>query len=267
MLDYRQQQVSIIIKEEKISLEFMNTDQMLLLSCDAKKKFKTEIGKLILRAFPKISEKYWEIIVSDYFKRPGKKLQRQVILLRNESDRLIASTIFDCGQVLYKDDFIEAVYLLIRAVLPEYQGLGLGKTIAEKVLAGLQPDVLFTTCAQSSSLHSWVKLQKYNLIPAYEVYPRFEHENEEDILITVPHKDLDFAINVFRQIYHGVVEGKKEDIDKAIRNLTVLMVRKNLYGEMYNFNQWEKNGKEDKLAKVLGARNKDGVLVMFRKKY
>ena len=76
---------------------------------------------------------------------------------------------------------------------------------------------------------------------------------------------MDFAISIFKQLYLAVFEGKQERVDTAIRNLTVLLVRKNIHEKMYDFNPWEKNGREDKLAKALGATEKDGILVMFRK--
>ena len=257
------QKIDTLTRKERIETEITSTDQILLRSGEEQKKLRTELKYLVSHAFPNMPKQDLDSYISDYFIQPGEKLRRQVIFFRNESDKLIAATIFDYKEVQYGDTLTRGIYLISRTILPECQGAGLGKTIAQKILTEFQADVLFTTCAQSSSLHSWVGLPEMGLMKKFEVYPRLE---QKGILKTLPYSDLNFAISVFRQVYFGVAEGKQENLDEAIRNLTVVMVRKNLYGKMYDFNPWEKNKREDKLAKALGVTNKDGVLVMFRKK-
>ena len=260
------QKTSFTEKRKHFDTEVITTNQILLRPVDVQEKLRGEIENLHTHAFPKISEKLLNVYVSDYFTQGNKNFQRQAILFRNKAGQLIATNICNCGEVEYNNSVIKGVYLISSAVLPEYQGHGIGKNIGVKLLTEFKPDVLFTTSSQSSALHSRINLFKKGLVTGYEVYPRLEQTNEGDVLITLPFKDLDFAINAFKQTYLGVVEGEQELIDDAIRNLTVFMVRKNVQGEMYDFNPWEKSGREDKLAKTLGVTSKDSVLVMFRKK-
>lgn len=225
-----------------------------------------ELENLFRCAFTKMPKKVYKEEVAYTFKTPGKNLQRQNILYRSDTYQLIAALIFDYGDITYKEKMMQGIYILNRVVLPAYQSFGIGKSLAIKVLLEWQPDVLFTTCGQSSSLHSWVELPQEGLITGFEVYPRLEENQNGTMVITVPCKDRDFAISAFQQTYLGIVEGKQEAVNKAVRTLTGLMVRKNMYGARYDFHPWKKNGREDELAKMLGVTNKDGILVMFRKK-
>lgn len=247
--------------------EVLSTDTILLLSGKIQEQLRTELGNLFHSAFPKMPEGECNYCVSEYFRRPGGTFGRVTILMRNEIGKLIATSIFDYGQMTYGNRMMKGIYINNRVVLPEYQGFGLGQTMATKILMEWQPEVLLTTCAQSSSLHSWLGLLKKGVITGFEVYPRIEHGKEKDIIITVPYKDLDFVIHVFKQMYFAVFEGNQERVDTAIRNLTVLLVRKNIHEKIYDFNPWQKSGREDKLAKALGLTEKDGVLVMFRKNH
>ncbi|MCP4104277.1 MAG: hypothetical protein GY749_01870 [Desulfobacteraceae bacterium] len=254
-------------KEDQIDEETITTDEILSLPDNEQEKLRTELEDLYTYAFPKISRNDLSIYVRDYFIQGDKNFQRRVILFRNEARNLIATNICNCGVIKYTDRIMNGAYIINSVILSEYQGYGIGKIIGLKLLTELKPDVLFTTTAQSSALHSRVGLIKKGLVTGYEVYPRLEQINGKDILINLPFNELDFAISAFKQVYSNVVENDHEAVNDAIRNLTVFMVRKNLYNEMYDFDPWKKNGMEDKLAKALGARNKDGVLVMFRKKY
>jgi hypothetical protein len=253
---------------EKIKAEAFTTNQILCWPHEAQKTLKAELRYVISSAFPKMPEETRAIFVNDYFQQLTGGFSRQAILCRNEADKLLASTVFDCGLVEYEGNILRGIYLITRTILSEYQGKGIGKIFAQKVLMELQPDILFVTCAQSSALHSWVKLPQKGLIQGYEVYPRLERQNDgTEVLRTVPYKELDLAITVFQQLYLGVIVGdQQEGLKRMIQNLTILMVRKHLFGAMYDFNPWGKKGKEDTLAKALGAKDKDGILVMFRKK-
>lgn len=260
------QVIKTLKNREQIKIEIADTDQILLWPTEAQEKLKRELEYLFPHAFPRMAEKNWKNHVSNYFRKLNRKIYRQVIFIRNKREELIASSIFDQSEIDYDDRTMKGIYLICRTVLPKYQGSGLGKIMALKVLTESQPDILFVTCYQSSSLHSWVRLVKKSLISDFEVYPRLEQQNGKEILTTVPYKELDFAINAFKQSYLGVVKGNQKLIDGAIRNLTVFMVRKNAHAGVYDFNPWEKSGRKDKLAKALGLKDKDGILVMFRKK-
>ena len=149
----------------RIITEVTTTDRILRWPDETQKRVKTELKSMFREAFPKTSEKDINTCVADAFKRPGRNFYRQVIFLREGIGRLIALTIFDQGPVRYGDQSIKGVYVLIRVVVPEYQGVGLGHALIAKVFVEWQPDVLLTTCAQSATLHSWVRLaQKIDMI-------------------------------------------------------------------------------------------------------
>ncbi len=251
------------IKGCAIRTELLMTDQILLQTGAEKKQSRADIEELYFRAFPALPEHKRKIYIDDYFVPGCGSFRRQAIFFRNETGGLIAANICNCGEFAHDGRIINGIYLISSAVLPEYQNYGIGKYIGVKLLE-LQPDVLFTTSTQSSALHSRVRLVEKGLVSGYDVYPRLVKKNGGEILVTVPYKDLDFAINAFRQTYLGLVDGDWEKVHEAVRNLTVLMVRKNLQEEMPD-NPWEKNGREDRLAKALGLSPKDAVLVMFKK--
>jgi len=242
------------------------TDQILRWPDEAQERLSGELENLFSHAFPRMSGKERQDWVRLFFSKPGGRYHRQAILFRNDSGDLVAASTFDCGEVEYGGNLLKGVYLIGTAILPAYQDFGLGQTVGARILTELQPDVLLTTCAQSSSLHSRVSLPQRGLVTGFEVYPRLEQEGGTDVLKTVKPDQLDFVTSVFKQLFLGVVEGSREDVTAAMQNLTPHMVRKNLYSDMFDFNPWEKNGREDKLAKALGVTDRDGVLVMFKKK-
>jgi hypothetical protein len=252
-------------KGERIQAEVVTTEQILVWADDLQKRLKTELERLISVAFPKMPKKDQNELVEKFFRRLKGDFQRQAILFRNENSELIAATVFDCGNVEYEGRIIKTTYFILRAILKEYQELGLGKFISSHILTQLQPDILVVTCYQSPSLHSWVGLTKKGGVSGFEVYPRLEQIDDKDVSVTVPFKDIDLVIHIFKEMFPGVINYDQERIDKAIRNLTVLMTRKNDHEEVYDFNPWEKNGRKDKLAEALGVTDKDGVVVMFKK--
>ncbi|MEZ4527797.1 MAG: hypothetical protein R2941_17930 [Desulfobacterales bacterium] len=254
----------IEIKGSKIATETFLTDRILQ-SEKEKQCLRSAIAELYLLAFPHLPEDKRKICIDDYVTPGCGNFRRQVILLKNERGRLIAANICNCGKFAYEGNTVNGVYLISTAVLPEYQSHGIGKHIGVKLLTELRPDVFFTTSTQSSALHSRVRLVEKELVNGYDVYPRLVKKEEGEILVTVPYKDLDFAINAFIQTYLGIVDGNWKKVHEAVRNLTVLMVRKDLQEENEEVNPWEKNGREDRLAKALGVKPKDAVLVMFKK--
>jgi len=252
-------------KGGRIKAEAVTTEQILSWADESQKKLKTELEYLISVAFPKLPEKDQNEFVQKFFRRLRGNFYRQAILFRNEKNELIAATVFDSGEIEYNEKIIKTIYYILRIVLPEYQEFGLGKFMSSQILMKLQPDILLVTCYQSLSLHSWIGLFEKGAITGFEVYPRLEQTDGKDVLITVPFKNIDLVMHIFKQMFPGVINYDQERIDKAIRNLTVLMTRKNDHEEVYDFNPWEKHGRKDKLAEALGLTYKDGVVVMFKK--
>jgi len=251
---------------QRLEAKVILIDQILRWPDEAQQRLSGELEYLFSQAFPKMSGKERQDWVRLFFSRPGKRYHRQAILFRDDSGELVAASTFDCGKADYGGNLLKAVYLITTAILPAYQNCGIGQTVGAKILTELQPNVLLTTCAQSSSLHSRVSLSQKGLVPGFEVYPRLEQEGGTDVLKTVQPDQLDFVTSVFKQLFLGVVGGSRKEVTKAVQNLTPDMVRKNLYSDMFDFDPWEKHGREDKLAKALGVTDRDGVLVMFKKK-
>jgi hypothetical protein len=249
-----------------ISAEVILTDQILSWSEKDQSRLQMELDSLFHEAFPKMPAKEREDWLSVYFTKPGRRFCRQTILCRDSRARLVATSIFDCGEIEYGGGIFEGIYLITTAILPDFQNFGLGQTLGATILMELQPDILLTTCAQSTSLHSRIGLTRKGLVTGFTVYPRLEEKDGIEVLVAVPDDQREFAISVFRQLFLNVVHGKQEDVEKAVRNLTPLMVRKNLYPDMFHYDPWQKDGREDRLAKALRVNAKDGVLVIFKKK-
>ena len=225
----------------------------------------SEVETLFCDAFPMMPREGLEEFISHYFWQATNQFQTQTILIKNSMQKIVATTLFYYGAFTYGSQTFSGVYIHGRAVIPAYQHLGLGRVMSQKILTELQPDLLLTTCAQSSSVYSWTGLCRKKLITGYEVYPRLEYDNGNERLVTVPYKDLDFAIHAFRQLFLvGVAEGKPENVHKALQNLTIFLTRKRL-GMKYDFDPWCENGREDALAKALGVTSDDAIVVMFRK--
>lgn len=253
-------------KGRRISAEVILTDQILAWSEKDQSKLRMELDSLFRQAFPRMPTTEREDWISVYFTKPGRRFCRQAILCRDSSARLVATSIFDCGEIEYGGSIFKGIYLITTAILPDFQNLDLGQALGARILIEMQPDILLTTCAQSTSLHSRVALPRKGLVAAYTVYPRLEKKDGIEVLVTVPDYQSEFVMSAFRQLFLNIVHGKQEDVEDAVRNLTPLMVRKNLYPDMFHYNPWQKGGREDRLAKALEVNAKDGVLVIFMKK-
>lgn len=253
-------------KGERISAEVIITDQIVLWSEKDQSRLQMELDSLFHQAFPKMPAAEREDWISVYFSKPGRRFCRQAILCRDSRARLVATSIFDCGEIEYGGSIFKGIYLITTAILPDFQNFGLGQTLGAAILMELQPDILLTTCAQSTSLHSRVALPRKGLVTGFTVYPRLEEKNGIEVLVAVPDDQREFAISAFRQLFLNVVHGKQEDVENAVRHLTRLMVRKNLYPDMFQYDPWHKDGREDRLAKTLDLNAQDGVLVVFQKK-
>jgi len=251
-------------KDETITAEVLTTDDILVRPGDGREALRKELRILILKTFPKLSKDYRDELVSGYFDRTGNGFLRYVFLLRNQQAELIASAMFDYGQFEYERKPFRGIYSILRVVSPDYEGLGLAQHMAVQEFMRFSPDVLFSTSYQSAALHSWIRLYEKGLITGYEVFPRLEQKNGEEILITVPFRELDFAVKSFLLSYRGFAQNE-DTITRAIRNLTVFLARKNAHGEAYEHPPWEKDGRKDALASKLGLGDQDAMLVMFRK--
>ncbi len=252
-------------KVEKINAEVVTTEQILGWSDVAQRKLKTELEHLISVGFPKISEKDQRMYVGFFFRRLSGNFHGQTILFRNERNELIAGIVFDFGNVEYEGKTIKTIYSILRVISKEYQTSGLAQFMGAKVLMELQPDILLLTAYQSSAIHAYIRLYEKRIITGFEIYPRLEQTDGKDALVTVPFKDIDLVMHIFKQVFPGVVSYDQERINHVLSNLTVFMIRKNDHGDAYDFNPWEKNGRKDKIAEALGLTDKDGVLVTLKK--
>jgi hypothetical protein len=252
-------------RNEVIKAEVLTTDQILLWSETARIQLRQELEALYSQAFSNMSKSSLEEFVCHYFRQPVEKFQIYAMFFRNQAHTLIATSIFVYGEVTYEGVAMKGAQIIVSAVMPKYQDLGIGQTIGAKILMEWQPDVLFTTCAQSSALYSRIGLVKKSLVTGFEVYPRLEKREQEEIVVTVPYRDLGFAVSTFSQTYLvGFAKGNQQAAEKAMRNLTVLMARKEI-DVSYDFDPWNNQEREDKIAKALGVGANDGILVMFRK--
>lgn len=237
------------------------TGDILETSEDERERLKKELDHLFSTAFNVMPESDWSQFVACFFKTTAERYARHVLFFRNKAGHLISATVFDYGDILFNENTYQGIHMIVTAILPEYQSFRLGHLIGKTILEQMSPDVMFSTCSQSPMLHSRIGLIKKGYVKGYEVYPRFENQK----LVTVPYSDLHFAIEAFQQTYVGYCNGKQEKLDKAIRNMTILLARKEI-GMTFDFHPWNKNGRVDKLAEAMGVTEKDGVLVMFVKK-
>lgn len=248
-----------------ISIESFVTDQLIRLYDKEQLPLKLDIKRLYQAGFPNMPETELSWFISDFFKPGVEHYQRKGFFFRDQTGQLAAAVIFSLIQIPSAHKPMTGLYLISRAVAPLYQGFGLGKIIAKTVLTQVKPDIFFTTCTQSSSLHSWLRLIQTGTISAYEAFPRLEMVNGQDMLITVSERDMDVVVTAFRQCYLTIVDGDTAQTQAALENLTRLMVRKNMYVQRYDFDPWHKHGRVDKLAQALGVTNKDGVLLVLLK--
>lgn len=252
--------------KERIRAEVLTTPTIISWPAEQQHQLRVELASLMHSGFPKMAIDESQDLVEHYFRRPWQTLQRYAMLLRNNTHRLIGSYLFDYGEVDYQGKLLSGCYVILNLLVPEYQGLGLGKMMAAKIVFETQPGVLLITCYQSSILHAYVDLLSKQTMTAYDVYPRLETQDGKDRLFTVPYPELDFAIQMFKILFWGVVTGDEEKIANALNNLTIHLVRKDNHAEVYNFHPWQRAGRGDRLAQALGATERDAIVVMFRRK-
>lgn len=247
---------------EELFGEVVTVGRILGCSQSQQQALESELAQVFESGFP--AKEDWAYFVWLCFHEPTPVFQRQVILLRNADRQLVATTIFDQCELCYAGQNIQAIYLIVSVVLPEYQGNGLAQFNAARILQDLRPDVLMTSCVQSAALHPHIGLLQSYSLPGFEVFPHLDRTGAQDTIVTFPSQELDFAIQVFRTVYAGFVHGNQERIERAIRNLTVLLARKNV-NVTYLFHPWKKGERQDPVATALGLDERDGVLVVFRK--
>ena len=225
-------------------------------------RFRRELEKLFRGAFPRMPEAELRDWVEDYFRTPSGDTHRYALLLANEQDQLVATTLFDQVRLEYGGRLLQGIYIIDRAVSPECRDLGLGRKMAAEILTRFHPDVLMTTCTQSASLHSWISAVRRTRSAELEVFPCRENQ----IPRPFPIENFDFAVSAFRQLYRGVANEEQQGVDRAAAGLSGFLVRKGVYAERYDSHPWEKAGKKDLLAEALGAGPGDGILLVILRK-
>lgn len=227
-----------------------------------RQRLRLELARLFRDAFVRMPAVELQEWVEDYFTAPAGGLQRYALLLANEPDQLIATTLFDHGQLAGTGRTLRGVYIINRVVAPEYQRCGLGRSMAVKILVQFQPDILMSTCTQPAPIYSWISVVQREFAAEWEVFPRWEQEAPR----LFPAEDHDLAVALFRQLYGGVAKGDQGAVDRAVANLSRQLVRTGVYAERYATCPWKKAGRKDLLADALGARPGDGVLLVILRK-
>ena len=226
------------------------------------KRLRLELERLFQGAFPRMPSAELRDWVGDYFRTPSGKLERHALLLADEGHQLVATTLFDQGLPVCRGRTLKGVYIVDRAVSPQYQHAGVGRKMATEILAQRQPDILMTTCTRSASLYSWISAVHQGFAANLEVFPRWEHQAPRPF----PAAAFDLAVCAFRQLYLGVAHGAQDEVDRAVAHLTQFLVRKGIYAERYDTRPWEKAGRQDLLAEALGADMGDGMLLVVLRK-
>jgi hypothetical protein len=244
---------------ENIRFDAVTATEIISWSEEQQQRLKLELEKLFRESYPRMPAAELEEWVEDYFRAPMESSQRHALLLWNEADGLFAATLFDQAEIEYCGRFFKGIYIIDRTVSTRYQRLGIGRRMATSILSQFQPEILMTTCTQPAPLYSWIALVRQTFPGEFEVFPRFENE----MPLPFPSKELDFALRAFRQLYSSVVNGDRVRVERAVAELTVLLVRKNMYLERYDFSPWEKAGKSDPLARALGVGPRDGILLVL----
>lgn len=250
------------VEKESLSAEIVTPGQILNRSAREQTQLEEALSDLFQPTFP--DEQDWRRFLWCYFHEPMPGFQRQGILLWNPARQLVATTIVDHGWISYQGYYFTGIYDIVVAVLPAYQGKDLAKIFLVKFLQDLQPDILMATSAQASSFYSLLRVANTLTSPQFEVFPRFETVQGVKQLITFPTNQIDFAIQAFTQLYAGFAQDKREWVERAIRNMTVLLARKNI-NVTYHFHPWAKHGELDPFAQALGLTEKDGILVILKK--
>lgn len=258
---------TVVLKNhETLTCEVVTTDIILQWPSTRQKALRTELEHIFFTGFPIAPEEEWKDYVCDFYRLPGGGFRRHAVLLRNMSGCLVATMMFDYGDIVFYEKRLKGMYAFYYLILPEYQRQGLASLLPVQTIHAWEPDIWFANVYQSSALHSLVNHRTRSLLEEFDVYPRLEHRNGQDVVLTIPYKDLDLAIRAFEQMYRGYVQGDPDRLYEAIRELSVFFVRKNTHTQVYDYHPWQKNGREDILANKLGLTANDGMMVMMKKR-
>lgn len=252
-----------VFDNETLTAEVMTTYDIVGRPVAWQENLRQEMSRFLSRVFQ--SPKDWEYMVRHFFWVPEENCRRVAVLVRNKAYELVAMAICDHGVFPYESGLLHLVYIHARAILPEYQGMGLGKKLSLAILNDLNPDILYTSCAQSSSLHSWVALPEKKQVKGYKAYPRLVTlEDGSRKAMTCPLHCLGFALDNFKNIYLNHVKGSFQRVEDVVRNITVFLIRKNVCID-YDYDPWMRQGAPDLLAKALKLEAGDCVLAMLVK--
>ncbi len=261
------------------------TDDILRMSAAGAKRLRGELELLYARAFPKISPSDQAIFVGDFFTPPGPGCRRTAGLFRDAGGALFGAVVFAHGPVAYGGHSHSAIYLLSRAVAPRCQGMGAGKAIALKVMADFAPDLLITTSGQSPALHSWIRLSQGGELKGYDAYPRLAGggagghgplarssgqgalaRSGGQELLTMPDEKMGLTLAAFRTLYAAILGGDAAALRRVLSTINLLMVRRGMFRQRYDFDPWRPGGRPDPLAEALELADGDGVLVTLIKR-
>lgn len=244
---------------------FVSIENILSWPIKKQVRLRDALQNLLQNAFPKMSESAVADRIQDYFRCPFFPFERHALFLKNTASMPVAVTIFDEGKFEYQGQCYIGIYIISRMVLPEQQNAKLGQFMAANIVNTRKPDILLTTCRQSSSLYSWLGLEKKSLISGFRIYPRLEFRNGSPYVTMLPQAEVGFVRTFFTQCYLGVVEGDQKHLDQALKTLTDRMVRKGGNIAYYDFSPWNKHGRRDEIAIALKLTEQDSVLVVLRK--
>lgn len=258
----------VMIESVNMSVVFeeLTTEEIIGWPQKTKVLLESDLSRVIGEAFPRMPEEDCKEFLGRFFIVPGRGSSRKVLLVRDSRRQLAAVSLFDHTQIEFQGNSMEAIYLNLRAIVPSMQNLGIGRKIAARVLINLKPDILMTTCTQSSSLHSWISLPSKGMVKGFHVYPHVTKEENIDLVLPLPYPEIPLVVSAFEHMYLQILNSDRTRLTEAMNNLTVRMVRRNVHHGMYDFQPWEKEGRIDPVALALGLTERDGVLVVFRKR-
>lgn len=251
---------------QKIMANVVSTEEILQQPSSHQSQLRQELEQLFAQSFSQMSSLSLQEFVDHYFRKPGNPHYHiHALFFRTAERQLVATSIFVYGDVHFEEHHFKGSQIIVSAVLPPYQNSGIAKSIGIKILTEMQPDVLFTTCAQSAALYSRLGLITKKQVQGFDVYPRLEMRQGQELVIPLPHETLDFAVTTFAQTYFmGFAAENQNILENTLRNLSIFFARKHI-DVAYEFHPWQQNGRTDKIAQFLGVGEDDGVLVMFKK--
>lgn len=250
--------------DETLKTEYITSEQILQKEQSKQKRLFDELERFFCSVFPKVKRPDLDEFIDHYFYTAQGDLDTWALLARNKQGQIVATNLFYYGKFSsYNGKTYLGAYAHIGALLPEYRGCGLGQTMAQNILMKFNPDIFMTSCVHAAAVHLWRGILQKGMVEGYEMYPRFDDEKKQVLTVPTPH--LAFCVDAFATLFKaGVGEGCDKQTRNAIKNLTVLMTRKNLSLD-YGHHPWQRDGKEDTLAGGLGVTSKDAIVITVLK--